>query len=106
MDTHIPPRQLQPATDGTTDDVSRRARIVTSGTLNEDGFTTAMELALTPAIFGVVGFLLDSWLGIVPVLTIVLSMWAFVVVAWMTWRRYDTKMQRLEAELPSRGLRS
>jgi len=77
-----------------------------SGTLNEDGFTTAVELALTPALFGLLGWVLDSWLGIVPVLTIVLSMWAFIVVAWMTWRRYDAKMQRLEAELPARGLRS
>lgn len=98
MDTHIPPRQLQPAVDGTATEVPRRVRILQSGTLKEDGFTTAMELALTPAVFGFVGWLLDSWLGIVPVLTIVFSMWAFVVVAWMTWRRYDAKMTRLEAE--------
>ena len=98
MDTQIPPRQLQPATDGTETEVPRRVRILQAGTLDEDGFTTAMELALTPAVFGLLGWLLDSWLGIVPVLTIVLSMWAFVVVAWMTWRRYDAKMTRLEAE--------
>jgi Flp pilus assembly protein TadB len=106
VDTNIPPRQLQPATDGTTRDVPRRVEALSAATLDEDGFTTAVELALTPAVFGVVGFLLDSWLGIVPVLTIVLSMWAFVVVAWMTWRRYDAKMERLEAALPARRPRS
>ena len=106
MDEQIPPRQLQPAVDGPDRGPNRRARIATSGTLEEDGFTMAMELALTPLVFGFVGWLLDGWLGIRPALTVVFGLWAFSVVAWMAWRRYDAKMQRLESELPARGLAS
>lgn len=96
MTTDIPPGQADPA-EGTSDEVPRRVRVI-GGLLNEDGFTTAVELALTPAVFGLLGFLLDSWLGLVPLFTIVMSLWAFSVVAWMTWRRYDDKMSRLEQE--------
>ena len=89
----------------------RRVRVLSSvangsGALNEDGFTTAMELALTPLVFGAVGFAVDRAVGLTPLFTIVFSLWAFTVVAWMTWRRYDDKMTRLEGELPSQALRS
>jgi hypothetical protein len=96
--THIPPRQLHTAAERTPDEVPRRVRVISAGLLSDDGFTTAMELALTPAVFGFLGWLLDRGLGVVPLFTIVFSLWAFVVVAWLTWRRYDDKMTRLEAE--------
>jgi Flp pilus assembly protein TadB len=88
--------------------MSRRVRAIEKATetaITDDGFTTAMELALTPAVFGLLGFGLDLWLGVTPLFTIVFALWAFTVVAWMTWRRYDDKMARMEAQLPARGLR-
>lgn len=98
MANHIPPRQLQTGAEAASAEVPRRIRVISAGLLTDDGFTTAMELALTPALFGLLGWLLDRALGVVPLFTIVFSLWAFVIVAWMAWRRYDEKMTRLEEE--------
>jgi hypothetical protein len=35
-----------------------------------DGLAKAFELVLTPAIFGLLGFGLDRWLGLTPLLTV------------------------------------
>ena len=37
-----------------------------------DGLARAFELAVTPVIFGGIGFGLDRWLGLAPLLTLVL----------------------------------
>ena len=65
-----------------------------------DGLARAFELAVTPAIFGLIGYGLDRWLGIVPVLTIVLSMVALVVKGYVMIVEYDQSMRRLEADKP------
>ena len=36
-----------------------------------ESLSRAFELAVTPAVFGVAGYALDRWLGILPVLTII-----------------------------------
>ncbi len=64
----------------------------------DDGLTKAMEVAITPLIFGGAGFLLDRWLGIVPVLTIALSIFALCGVFVNMWYRYDAEMKRHEEE--------
>jgi len=38
-----------------------------------DGFTQAVEMALIPAVLAGLGLVLDRWLGIVPILTITLT---------------------------------
>jgi hypothetical protein len=71
-------------------------------TYNGFGETLArgFELAVTPAIFGAIGFGLDKWLGIVPVLTIVLLVLALCGMFVRMWFGYDEEMKRHEAEGP------
>ena len=65
-----------------------------------DGYTRAFELAVTPALFGLMGYGLDRWLGIKPVLTIVFALVAFVTLLARTWYGYVEKMKMLEAAGP------
>jgi F0F1-type ATP synthase assembly protein I len=57
-----------------------------------EGMSRAMELALTPAIIGGFGYLLDRWLGLVPVLTIVFFLVAMVGLVARLWYSYDAQM--------------
>ena len=57
-----------------------------------EGMSRAFELALTPAIIGGLGYLLDRWLGIVPVLTIVFFLVAMVGLVARLWYAYDAQM--------------
>lgn len=63
-----------------------------------NGLSRAFELALTPAVFGGLGFLLDSWIGTTPLFTIVLLFFAVAGVGYMTWFRYEAEMQEKEQE--------
>ncbi len=65
-----------------------------------DSLARAFELAVTPAIFGLAGYGLDRWLGIVPVLTIVFSLWALIVLLVRMGSRYSTQMRVHEASGP------
>jgi F0F1-type ATP synthase assembly protein I len=65
-----------------------------------DGYTRAFELAVTPMIFGFFGYLLDRWLGMVPVLTTVFALVALVGLLLRTWFGYVYKMQSLEKAGP------
>jgi F0F1-type ATP synthase assembly protein I len=67
-----------------------------------DGLALAFELALTPTIFGVIGYLLDRWLGIVPVLTIVLGLFAMVGMFVRMWFGYDLQMREQERLLAAK----
>jgi F0F1-type ATP synthase assembly protein I len=57
-----------------------------------DGLTRAFELTLTPMIVGGVGFALDRWLGLTPVLTIVFAFWGLIATTYLAWVRYDHDM--------------
>ena len=61
-----------------------------------DGLALAFELAVTPTIFGIIGYMLDRWLGIVPVLTIVLGIVAMVGMFVRMWYGYDLQMREQE----------
>lgn len=63
-----------------------------------DGLARAFELAVTPAIFGLMGYGLDRWLGLFPLFTIVLLLFALVGEFVMMWIRYDAEMKRHEAD--------
>lgn len=62
-----------------------------------DGLSRAVEIVVTPLLFGYVGHLLDGWLGIRPVLTIVLAALAVTGLFVKLWLGYDREMRRHEA---------
>ena len=65
-----------------------------------NAFARGFELAVTPALFALMGYALDRWIGIVPVLTIVLGLVAIIGMLLRTWYGYVYKMQALEEAGP------
>lgn len=63
-----------------------------------DGFSNAVEIALVPAIFGGLGWLLDHLLGTGPFLFIGLLVFGFVGIVLKLWLRYDAAMAKEEAD--------
>ena len=51
-----------------------------------EGFSRAMDLAITPVLSALLGFAIDRWLGIVPVFTLVFFIAAIVWLFVRTWR--------------------
>ncbi|GAC1535635.1 MAG: hypothetical protein NVS3B12_17810 [Acidimicrobiales bacterium] len=66
----------------------------------DDSLSRGMELVFTPALLGVVGFLADRFLGIVPVLTIALAVFGVVGMGVRSFYRYDSQMRIHEASGP------
>ena len=67
-----------------------------------DGFTRAVELAITPVIFGALGYGLDGWLGTRPIFLTIFFLLAIVGMLLRTWYGYDYRMQALEQAGPWR----
>jgi F0F1-type ATP synthase assembly protein I len=65
-----------------------------------DGMSRALEFALTPAIFCGLGYLLDRWLGVVPVFSIVLFLVAVAGMFAKTWYIYEARMRLEDAAAP------
>jgi hypothetical protein len=65
-----------------------------------EALARAFELALTPAVFAGFGYLLDRWLDLVPVLTIVFFAVGVVGVFVKLWLGYDAEMRAQEAQRP------
>ncbi len=65
-----------------------------------EGMSRAFELAITPAIIGGLGYLLDRWLGLVPVLTIIFFLMGVVGVVARMYYGYDARMKEHEAAGP------
>lgn len=63
-----------------------------------DSLGHGMDVALSVAIFIVLGWLLDRWLGTAPVFTIALIVVAAVGQFIRLKYTYDAEMERLEAE--------
>jgi hypothetical protein len=63
-----------------------------------DGLTRAVEIVGTPLLLGYVGFLLDGWVGIRPVMTLVLGIAGISGVFVKLWLGYDREMREHEAE--------
>ncbi len=64
------------------------------------GLALAFELALTPAIFGLIGYGLDRWLGTLPVFTIVGVLACVVGLGVRQFYGYDAQMKVHEAAGP------
>jgi F0F1-type ATP synthase assembly protein I len=60
----------------------------------------AIELVVTPVLFGLIGFGLDRWLGIAPVLTIILTLFALIGMGVRSYYGYDKDMAAAEADRP------
>jgi F0F1-type ATP synthase assembly protein I len=64
-----------------------------------DAFSAAFELIVTPTLFGLLGWFIDSQLGVFPVFTLVL---AGSVLAYEVWRIYAAYSDSMDAELEAR----
>lgn len=76
-------------------DVRERSR----GEVNrglDDGLSKAFELALTPAILGALGWLLDQRLELTPLFTLVGFLLGVVGTSASLWYRYDASMKEQE----------
>lgn len=67
----------------------------------DDGMARAIEIVVTPLIFGGIGFLLDGWLDTRPAFTIGLGIFGVVGIFAKLWLGYDREMRRHESELGS-----
>ena len=65
-----------------------------------EGLSRAFELALTPAIIGGFGFLLDRWLGLVPVFTIIFFLVAMGGLMARMYYGYDARIKEHDAVSP------
>lgn len=73
----------------------RATRPTTSG---DDSLGRGMDMALTLAVFVVLGTLVDNWLGLFPVFTISFIVFASVGSFIRMKYAYDAEMERHEAE--------
>jgi hypothetical protein len=64
----------------------------------DDTLGRGMDVALTMFVFLGLGWLIDAWLGIFPVFTITLVVFAAVGTFIRMKYVYDATMERLEAE--------
>lgn len=58
----------------------------------DDGLSKAFELALTPTIVGVVGWVIDSRLGVTPLFTLLFFFLGIAGTSLAAWSRYDAAM--------------
>ena len=65
-----------------------------------EGMSRAFELAVTPAIIGGFGYLLDRWLGLLPVFTIIFVLVAMAGLVARMYYSYDARMKEHEAASP------
>ncbi len=65
----------------------------------DDGFSAAFEMIVTPVLFGLLGFFIDSRVGTYPVFTLVLG---FVVLSYEVWRLWSRYSDDMDAELEAR----
>lgn len=61
-----------------------------------EALSRAFEMAVTPALFGGLGFLLDRWLGVIPLFTIIFTLVVVVYFFWKSMKQYSQDMARHE----------
>ncbi len=70
-----------------------------------DALARAVEITVTPMIFGFLGYRLDLWLGSAPAFTVVLSTFCLGYLSWKLCVAYSAEMQAHEARLLGTGRR-
>lgn len=63
-----------------------------------DAMSHSFELALTPAVFGALGWLVDRAAGTSPTFTIALAVFGVIGTVAKFWIDYDRRMKQHEAE--------
>ena len=63
-------------------------------------FTRGMEMVLTPALIGALGYLLDRVSGLLPVFTIVFTIVGVIGVGVKEYYTYEAAMRAHEANAP------
>jgi F0F1-type ATP synthase assembly protein I len=63
-----------------------------------NALSRAIELTVSPVIFGFLGFLLDRWLGTRPVFMIFLFAFTFVYMCWKQFSAYGIAMEKAQRE--------
>jgi uncharacterized membrane protein len=64
-----------------------------------DALSRAVELVVTPAVMGFLGWLLDRWLGTWPVFALVLFFFTVGYMIWKLFLHYDEEMRAHEQKL-------
>lgn len=64
-----------------------------------NALSTAVELAVTPALMALVGWQVDRWLGTSPLFLLFLFVFTVGYVSWREYNRYTAKMHRQEHDL-------
>lgn len=69
---------------------------------SDDSLGRGMDVALTMLVFLILGWLIDRWLGLFPVFTIVLVVFAAIGSFVRMKYVYDAQMEQLEAALAAK----
>lgn len=85
------------------DDNTKTSRELNAGA--GQAYSMAFELVMTPAIFAVLGWLLDRAIGVSPLFVIIFPVIVFVYELWKIWRQYNARMEELESNIPTRRRR-
>jgi F0F1-type ATP synthase assembly protein I len=64
-----------------------------------NALTTAVELAVTPALMALIGWQVDRWLDTTPIFLVFLFSFTVVYVSWREYSRYQARMAEQEREL-------
>jgi len=64
-----------------------------------NALSTAVELAVTPALMALIGWQIDRWLDTSPLFLLFLFAFTVGYVSWREYNRYTAKMDRQEREL-------
>lgn len=67
-----------------------------------DGLARAVEIVVSPLLMGLLGRVVDGWLGTEPWCTIGFGAFGAAGVIARLWVSYDRDMKRHEAQLPGR----
>ena len=59
-----------------------------------DAFSAAFEMVITPAVFGLLGWFIDSRLGTFPIVTLVLVAVTLSYEVWKLYSQYSRNMDR------------
>jgi F0F1-type ATP synthase assembly protein I len=64
-----------------------------------NALTTAVELAVTPALMALIGWQVDRWLGTSPAFFLFLFVFTVAYVSWREYTEYQGNMDRQQQEL-------
>ena len=63
-----------------------------------NALSRAVELTVSPVIFGFLGFLLDGWAGTRPLFMIFLFLFTFGYLFWKQFSAYGVQMEKAQRE--------